>query len=80
MKNKAKDWAVIAGGVLLVLTICYAVYWFEVNHPCIRWENQTCSDTTCVWHMKTGTGPNAPEVCTQWQTRTYTCKQCVERK
>jgi hypothetical protein len=80
MRRQVKDWATIGGIILFVVAMVYGIYWFEVNHPCIKYREDTCTDSYCAWSVTNGTGPNAHETCTQWRTRTYPCKTCVERK
>jgi hypothetical protein len=66
--------------VLVIPAVVALLIWaviYEIRHPCIRYREDTCTSTECTWHQRPG---DMTSPCLHWESKTYPCKTCVERK
>jgi len=69
--------AIFAAGIAAsVALLGYAIY-FELKHPCLRYERERCEIPYCAfWN----TDPNNVTYCAWWSSYESTCSVCVERQ
>ena len=63
--------------VIAIIGVLFAagkVIQYEIQHPCVRYIERTCTRSVCVEER------GHPSHCVEWVTRDEACNVCVERK